>query len=265
MKRISILSCGWVGLPLAIRLKETGYQVKGARTSAEGAAALTELGLEGYQVVLSPDELVLPEAFLETDCLVIAIPPRMQRGKDAHIREMEKLADRLEGSPIAQVIFVSSTAVYAATEGVVTEEDQEWPATPNGQALRIVEELLLKNFATTVLRPGGLVGYDRLPKASRLHKLPDTIAQPMNVVHRDDLADIILQLVATPWPGEVFNVCAGEHPVRYTYYQKAATQLGITLDPLPANVPLTGKIVDSGKLLRMLNYQFRYNDSMQLI
>jgi len=264
-KRISILSCGWVGLALANRLRDAGYLVKGARTTEEGAAALTQSGLEGYRVWLSPGELQMPEDFLETDCLVIAVPPRMQRGNDAHTREMELLVNRLKSAGIPQLIFISSTAVYAATAGVVTEEDTDWPATPNGQALRTVETWLLDNFNATVLRPGGLVGYDRLPRASRLQSLPDTVAQPMNVVHRDDLVAVIERLVETPQPGEIFNVCAGRHPIRYAYYEKAAAKLGIALPPLPGNGRAEGKIVVSAKLLRMLNYRFRYDDPMELV
>ncbi|RFS26827.1 SDR family NAD(P)-dependent oxidoreductase [Chitinophaga silvatica] len=265
-KRISVLSCGWLGFPLAIELQKNGFLVKGARTSVERVTELQQVGINAYQVLLSPEQIIAPAEFWESDIVVINLPPRIQRGKEAHIAEMQLLNKLLADSAVAQVIFISSTSVYAANEGIVTEEDTELPATPNGQALREVESTFLQNrkFATTVLRFGGLIGYNRLPDARRFGALPDTLAQPMNVIHRDDCIAIISALILNPQPGEIFNACAGEHPLRYTWYEKAAIKLGLTLPPLAPETPVKGKIIDSGKLLRQLSYSFKYNDPMQL-
>ena len=261
--RISILSCGWLGLPLATALQQLGYLVKGARTSAAGVELLQQSGIDGYIVQLSPEGISAPASFWEADVLIINIPPRIQRGKEAHITEMQLLADLISNISIKQVIFISSTSVYAATEGVITESDTIMPDAPNGQALRAVESLLMshKSFNTTVLRFGGLIGYDRLPGAKRSVALSTALMQPVNVIHRDDCIAIIAKLVAVPKPGEIYNACAGEHPLRYHYYQKA----GVMLHPLPADVIIQGKIIDSGKLLRELPYTFKYNNPLQLL
>jgi nucleoside-diphosphate-sugar epimerase len=261
--RISILSCGWLGLPLATALQQSGYLVKGARTSAAGVELLQQSGIDGYIVQLSPEGISAPGTFWEADMLIINIPPRIQRGKEAHIAEMQLLADLISNTSIKQVIFVSSTSVYAATEGLITENDTAMPSAPGGQALRAVESLLMgnKGFNTTVLRFGGLIGYDRLPGPKRSAKLSDALTQPMNVIHRDDCIAIISKLVADPRPGEIYNACAGEHPLRYNYYQKA----GVVLDPLPADAIIQGKMIDSGKLIKELPYTFKYNNPLQLL
>lgn len=79
--RVSILSCGWLGKPLALHLQAAGYTVKGARTSQKGVDELTALGLEAYTVVLEEEVLTGPDAFWDADILIVNIPPRIDRGK----------------------------------------------------------------------------------------------------------------------------------------------------------------------------------------
>mgnify|MGYP003615968040 CR=1 FL=1 len=41
--KISILGCGWLGFPLAQKLIETGYEVKGSTTSESKLEALKKV------------------------------------------------------------------------------------------------------------------------------------------------------------------------------------------------------------------------------
>lgn len=263
---ISILSCGWLGKPLALHLQAAGYGVKGARTSPEGAAELTALGLEGYTVILSEDVLTGPDAFWEADILIVNIPPRKERGMEAHVAEIALLRSFVETTTISKVLFVSSTSVYADINGLVTEDNEEQPDTPNGQALRAAEALLLASdrFDTTVLRFGGLIGYDRLPNERRIQEGKRINEQPMNVIHRDDCIGVISTVIEKEVWGEVFNACASGHPQRCNYYKAAAQALGVQM---PRKLPAAEapyKIVGSRKLRNVLGYTFKYDDPLQV-
>ena len=262
--KISILSCGWLGKPLALHLREAGYQVKGARTSEKGVQELQALGLDAYKVILSEETLTAPAAFWDADILVINIPPRMGRGGNAHVAEIALLRAFLETTGIRKVVFVSSTAVYKDVNGLVTEQNEEIPDTPNGQALRAAEKLLLASpvFDTTVLRFGGLIGYDRLPDERRIAEGKRINDLPMNVIHRDDCIGVIGAVIGKGAWGEVFNACAASHPLRSDYYKMAARALGVSL---PLRLPAEQKpykIVDSRKLTDALGYTFKYNDPL---
>ena len=46
MKSVAIVGLGWLGLPLALHLKELGWCVKGSKQSSEDAQKLHQLGIE---------------------------------------------------------------------------------------------------------------------------------------------------------------------------------------------------------------------------
>lgn len=264
--KISILSCGWLGKPLALHLQEAGYAVKGARTSAAGVAELTALGLEAYEVILSTEVLTGPDAFWDADILIINIPPRKERGAEAHVEEIALLSSFLETTTISKVIFISSTSVYADINGLVTEESQELPETPNGLALRAAEKQLIMatRFETTILRFGGLIGYDRLPDERRIREGKRNNEQPMNVIHRDDCIGVIRTIIEKDIWGETFNACATGHPLRSNYYKAAAQAMGISVPRRLSVEDQPYKIVSSRKLRYALEYPFKYDDPLMV-
>jgi len=263
---ITILGCGWLGLPLAKALVKAGYLVKGSTTSEENLETLRDAGLEPFLVELDPevtgDDIT---EFLHSDILIVNIPPeRRDDIVEYHIEQFSSLIDALGQSPVRSVLFVSSTSVYPSLNREVTEEDAVDPETLSGQALLLVEEMLMQEsgFQTTVLRFGGLIGYDRNPEKylSSMKEIvnPD---QPMNFIHRDDCIRIILEIIRLQQWGEVFNACSPVHPLRRDYYTKAAEENGILLPPFASSTePVSYKIVNSTKLTSALHYQFLYSD-----
>ena len=55
METISILGCGWLGVPLAEYLIKCGYRVKGSTRTKEELAVLESKGIEPSLLVLDPD------------------------------------------------------------------------------------------------------------------------------------------------------------------------------------------------------------------
>ena len=263
---ITILGCGWLGMPLAQALIKEGYQVKGSTTREENLEAMREAGIEPYLIRLDPevsgDDIT---DFLQSDILVVNIPPERRTDiVEYHIEQFSSLIDALGQSPVRSVLFVSSTSVYPALNREVTEGDSVDPDTPSGQALLLVEDMLMQEsgFQTTVVRFGGLIGYDRNPEKylGSLKEItnPD---QPMNLIHRDDCVRIISEIIRLRQWGEVFNACSPVHSQRREYYGRAAEAADIPLPPLAASAePAPYKLVNSDKLTKALRYSFLHAD-----
>ena len=78
---ISILGCGWLGLPLAQTLLGRGYIVKGSTTREEKLATLEERGITPYLIRFSPQINDDYQAdFFDSEVLIVNIPPKTQRG-----------------------------------------------------------------------------------------------------------------------------------------------------------------------------------------
>lgn len=263
---ITILGCGWLGLPLAQTLVKEGYSVKGSTTREEKLETLHDAGVEPWLVRLDPevngDDIV---AFLQSDTLIVNIPPlRRDDIVEYHIEQFSSLIDALGQSPVRSVLLISSTSVYPALNREVTEEDAVDPESLAGQALLLVEEMLMQEsaFQTTVLRFGGLIGYDRNP-AKYLATMAEIAHpdQPMNLIHRDDCIRIITEIIRLKQWGEVFNACSPLHPLRKEYYGRAAEIAGLPAIPLSQSVETAPyKVVNSEKLISALHYHFLYPD-----
>ncbi|MEI6758266.1 MAG: SDR family oxidoreductase [Chlorobium sp.] len=263
---ITILGCGWLGLPLAQAFVSAGYPVKGSTTREENLETLRDAGIEPYLVRLDPE--VSGEDitdFLQSDILVVNIPPaRRDDIVEYHIEQFSSLIDALGQSTVRSVLLVSSTSVFPARNREVTEEDAVEPDSLSGQALLLVEEMLMQEsgFQTTVLRFGGLVGYDRNP-AKYLEALTEVTNpdQPMNLIHRDDCVKIISEIIRLQQWGEIFNACSPVHPLRREYYGRAADLAGVPQLPLAESAePAPFKLVNSDKLVSALHYSFLHPD-----
>jgi nucleoside-diphosphate-sugar epimerase len=267
---LSILGCGWLGLPLARLLAGEGYRVKGSTTREEKLELLRDAGIEPFIIRLDPeadgDDIT---DFLQSEILVVDIPPeRREDIIEYHIAQFSSLIDALGQSPVRSVVLVSSTSVYPSGGREVTEEEGGDPDSLSGQALLMVEEMMMSEtgFQTTVVRFGGLIGYDRNPTAylGRMKEITGP-GQPMNLIHRDDCVRIIREIIRLGQWGEVFNACAPVHPLKGEYYRKAAEISGI---PLPESgitaTPVPFKTVNSEKLLNALNYVFLHPDPMEV-
>src|SRR6476620_3434549 len=168
MTQISILGCGWLGLPLAKSLIAKGFSVKGSTTSEGKISFLETNGIQAFQIEIGECEIKgAIDSFLEnSEILIIDIPPKLRGASSENfVRKIENLIQVIENSNIKKVIFISSTSVYADGNGIITEETAAQPDTESGKQLREAELLLPNNpnFKTTIVRFGGLIGEDRHP------------------------------------------------------------------------------------------------------
>ncbi|RZK09991.1 MAG: SDR family NAD(P)-dependent oxidoreductase, partial [Flavobacterium sp.] len=224
MKQISILGCGWLGLPLAKRLLQEGFAIKGSTTSADKLPILENAGIMPFLISLKAEEIQGEVSrFLEnTSALIIDIPPKL-RGveKENFVTKIQNLIPFIEQSSVESVLFVSSTSVYNDEEKHVNEATTPNPDTESGLQLLASEKMLQSNssFQTTILRFGGLIGEDRHPiKSLAGRKDVENPEAPINMIHQDDCIGIILKIITTDSWGETFNAVAPFHPTREDYY-----------------------------------------------
>jgi nucleoside-diphosphate-sugar epimerase len=270
MKNISILGCGWLGLPLAKSLLDKGFLVKGSTTSIEKMTLLESNGIHAFQITLSENEIQgdLQSFLKNSEILIIDIPPKLRENSNENfVSKIQNLIPFIENSKIEKIIFISSTSVYAdetSTTLSVTELTKPQPETESGKQLLKAENLLLRstNFKTTVIRFGGLIGENRHPihfLAGRKNiENPDA---PINLIHQLDCIGIIEEILRQAQNdklgfGEIFNAVAPFHPTRKTYYSEKALELNLLLPEFDESKPSVGKIISSEKVETVLGYHF---------
>jgi len=269
---ISILGCGWLGLPAARQLNEN-HHIRGSTTSEDKLSLLNEEGIEPYLVRLEPDlQCEECDEFWESDVLLLNIPPGRGRNNvvDFHKTQVKSVIGRVENSPIEFVIYASSTSVYPNLGGVMTEEDAS-PGTAgraSGEALLKAEALLRnsRSFDTTILRFGGLYGYDRHPARYLAGKtdLPNGNA-PVNLIHRDDSIRIIQTIITRDIRGETFNAVSDGHPPKSQYYKAIAREAGLEPPEFLPDSETGYKVVSNRKLKKRLQYRFAYPNPMDAV
>jgi nucleoside-diphosphate-sugar epimerase len=270
-KRVSILGCGWLGFPLAQRLRKQNISsdIKGSTTSAAKASMFTDEGIIPYQFALAPDFTCEPTdvaSFFDADVLVIAVPPKIAKtGNDFHVQQMEAVARELARSQINEVIYISSTSIYPDLNRTVVEEDVRLPEQSAAPAMTQAENLLMSlrpQKTVSILRLGGLLGYNRIPgKYVRGQKNMTTGAIPVNYIHRDDAVGIIAHIVEVGTINETFNVVAPLHPTRREVYLASCAQFDWEAPTFtePATPP-DHKVISVDKLTRQYAYPFKYPD-----
>ena len=269
ISKISILGCGWLGLPLGEFLVQKGYSVSGSTTRVEKFPELEKAGINPYRINLPGDfEEADFTKFLESDLLILNVPPGRGRENpiEIHQQEINKVVEFLLKSPVKQVIFISSTGVYPNTNTTTTENDPTRPTRSSGKALVVVEDLLKEHseFETTILRMAGLVGGER--KAGRFlagKKEVKNGEAPINLVHREDCIAIIYQIIQQQQWGKLYNVCTDEHPKRKEFYIHQAQKEGLTPPTFSKNDDLSFKIISNQKLKKELDYTFIHPDPMK--
>jgi nucleoside-diphosphate-sugar epimerase len=265
-KNISILGCGWLGLPLAKTLIENHFAVKGSTTSQNKLSLLETNRIQPFLLSLHENEIVGNiAAFLEnSEVLIIDIPPKLRgNATENFVAKIKTLIPFIEKSSITKVLFVSSTSVYADDNSVVTEETIPKAETESGKQLLETEKLLQNNkaFQTTILRFGGLIGEDRHPIKMLAGR--ENIENPngaINLIHQKDCIGIILNIIGHTNPNEVwnetFNAVSSFHPTREEYYTQKAMDLHLALPKFNHEKPSVGKIVSNEKLINRLKYHF---------
>lgn len=265
---ISVVGCGWLGLPFCKNALENGMLVVGTTTRTDNIVALNKLGIEAYVLRLPSDEI--NTAIVEVDYLLIDIPPG-RRNPDV-LMNYEKsirslLSNAKKSEKLKKVIFISSTSVYGAKSGPITEQTIVLPEAESGKAILKAEQSIIKSgIPYVILRFGGLAGPNRHPGKFLAGKtLPTSGNEIINFLHLNDAIGVIKYMIEHHISNEIYNVVSPIHPCKDDFYTKMTES--INLDP-----PVFGSSNESNKreisiekLLRETDFVFEYPDPMKYL
>ncbi len=270
MARILIAGCGYVGLATARLFHAGGWQVEGWTASQDSAAKLKGEPFPVHAVDLT--NAVAVRARASSFDAIIHCAASGGGGPDAY-RAVYRDGARhlLEIFPQAQLLFTSSTSVYAQKDGeLVNEESAAEPSRETGQILRETEELVLA-AGGIVARLAGIYGPDRsalLQKFLRGEAIIDPARDHfVNQAHRDDIAAALLFLIeqrrslAAP---RIFHIADNAPILQSDCYRWLAARLQRPAPPhgestAPRKRGDSNKRVANAKL-RQLGWQPRFPD-----
>lgn len=225
--------------------------------------------LDGLPVRTEVVDLLSPEAW--TGLLhgqlrvLVAVAPGRDAGGDAVWTEgITNLVAGLD--PEAHVVHVSSTGVYAESDGGEVAEESALAGTPRALALLHAERALLARKApTTILRCSGLIGPGRGP-----HRMLERFAGTsraggdgwLNLVWMDDVVEVIRWAFRGARSG-VFN-CSGATLRRRDFYDPLLARAGLPAVDWQELPRERGRRVNSDRLEAGLGSKLRGVDPGEL-
>ena len=252
--KVSVLGCGWLGLPLASFLIKQGFNLKGSVRSTQKLALLQSKNIIPFLVDIDTENEIDLD-FFAAEVLIISIPSKNLIG-------FQRLMSQIEKSSIKKIIFISTTSVYPNSEKLITEAHKTLE-TP----LAKIEQLFVANtsFKLTIIRFGGLFGAERKPgnffKNGRIIKNPEGV---VNMIHQEDCIALIYRIIQKGITDDVFNACAEAHPTRREFYTKAKLDLGMEVPIFEENQPILMKKISSEKIKDVLGFTFKHSDLLNV-
>ena len=262
--KLSIMGCGWLGLPLAKHLIQQGVQINGSTTTATKEDILKAENINPFVITLTETKVSanIANFFDHSETLILNIPPGIRRNPEKnHVSEIKNIITYIEQSSIKNVLYISSTSVYKDEESMqlITEASEPNAITNNGKQLIAIENLLQSNskFKTTILRFSGLIDDQRHP-AKMLSGRSDISngKAPINLIHKTDCIGIITRILETQAWNTVYNASYPFHPSKIDYYTNYCKTKNLEL-PIFNKKTAKGKCIDSSKLAQQLNYSFK--------
>jgi nucleoside-diphosphate-sugar epimerase len=264
--RVLVVGCGYVGKPLAERLVSEGHEVLGvSRKATDSDPNFAVLACD----VTRPKSVArLPREF---DWVINAAASSKGGVDEYRAVYLQGTKNLLAHLHFSKYIFTSSTSVYAQTDGsLVTESSPTEPVSPTSRVLRETEQLLLDSSPPAIiLRLAGIYGPGRghlfqqfLRGEARIHGHGNRL---LNMIHRDDVVDVIIRALQRGSPGEIYNVTDNEPVTEREFFQWLAEKLHRELPLAVSETELLGrkrgttnKRVCNEKLRAQLHYELRY-------
>ncbi len=215
---IALIGCGWLGKPLALKLKSKNSQLI-VSTGHDRTLELEELGIQSIPIDLSAKPLI-PKVILNSDILIYTIPP-------LELTLIQSFFNQI--SPDKKIIFTTSTSVYSKDSGEASEETMIDVKTSSSPLLVKTETYLRGRFKNcTIIRPGGLYGIDRHPVfflagRSMLNNGDDYL----HLASLNDCLNAITKVIELNFWGETVNVVSDLRVTKKDYYTQMARVLNL--------------------------------------
>lgn len=218
---ITLIGCGWLGVPLGKALVGLGHDVHGSVRTESGFENLVAAGIQPFVLDLEQSCRVPKKIAAKTNVLIITLPPIDPK----HPERFEGMLRELIGqfSKETRILFTSSTGIYPKEAGDYAE-DFAFNAQQDSTILNRVEGVIrTSKRAHVIFRLGGLMGPNRHPirflQGRNGVKNPHG---PIHFVHQGDVIRAVLMCVENAEISGTFNVVFPDQPTRKTYYERAA-------------------------------------------
>lgn len=198
MTNTLLAGCGDVATALGLRLIARGHHVYGLRRNVRHLPkAFKPIAAD----LSDPDTLRgLPETIDHVLYAASADEGSDAAYERAYVQGLRNLLGALRGHGAGRLFFLSSTAVYAQTDGSWIDEDsatepQRFSGLRTLEAERIARD---GHLPCTVLRCSGIYGPGREQLLDRVRS-GAAVASPRytNRIHRDDVAGVVEHLIVT--------------------------------------------------------------------
>ncbi|RYG02054.1 MAG: NAD-dependent epimerase/dehydratase family protein [Chitinophagaceae bacterium] len=258
---LSILGCGWYGLPMAKTLVKKGYTVKGSTTTTSKLQKLEEAGIDAH--LIDFDNSALSDEFFKCDVLLIAIPPRVNK-PDAltYAQKVSLITEKALQHHVKNVMLISSTGIYPDDNFVVDETAIPIPNTPAGTALLEAENILksINGFTSTIIRFAGLIGPERHLAKHFAGKadIANGLA-PINLIHLEDCIGLTLTIIEKEQFGHTYHGVSPSHRTREDFYTKACIASGLA-KPSFLKEKKNWKQIESKNVPEVLAYEYVFTN-----
>lgn len=259
--KISIVGCGWLGLPLGKHLVDKGHEVIGSTTRQEKFEQIKAVGIVPVLFKLEPMPVGIEfNQLFNTDCLIINIPPNQSVNDATFYEEQIKyLKYLIEQFNVSKVIFISSTSFYPNTNSEVNENTGYDFQNGSKKAVVLAEKQIRSvKSDLMVLRCGGLMGADRVAGKRFAGKATKGADTPVNYIHQEDVIGIISKILERKnWKSDTLNLVCPQSLSRRAVHEAMAKKHSF-INPIwttPAILP--HKKVTS-KIDQVLDYHFKF-------
>ncbi len=270
--QIGICGAGWLGLPLALHLKNQGHSIVATKRQLVDAELLSSKGITGvpFTIADSLSSKTLSGLFAsQVICLNIA-PGRKSLDPKQYVSDMCNFIDHAHKCGVKNLIFISTSAVYGEDTRTVYEYSSIAPVTESAKAHIAIERHLNQVYGkdSCILRLSGLVGENRHPARTLAgKKAMENGQRKVNLIHQDDVVRAITAVIDKVTYGLTLHLAAPHHPSRQEYYQAAANIL--ELAP-PEFTPVkdankVGKQINCDLTLETLDISLSYPSPMDMI
>ncbi len=249
MQTLTILGGGWLGLELAIQLRNR-FNIKISSRTDEKLEIYKKESLEAF--VLNEDNFDNLNELLKTDFLFINFPP--SKFKD-YIAFLEKIYFHKNIKNIKKILFVSSTSIYPSLEKNFTEDYEI--KNPSSKIVFEAEEFV-KDKTDVILRCAGLMGANRIGGKYYSNKEVGGRDVRVNYVHRDDVISSVEFFLNNDFRG-IFNLCCKNHPTREELYLHNAQKYDF-LEPIFVEEDILENRIIDGSKIEKLGFKYKYDD-----
>lgn len=228
---------------MALRLQQAVPEAPVFVTTRSKAKAL-QLSTEGFEpLVLDWTDRRTVARLPQCKCILVAVAYDSGSAYSREESQVNGLANLLDSisaaSPLAHLVYISTTGVYHQQDGSwVDEFSTTRPTMPGGQVHLRAESLLRRcgSSTHTILRLAGIYGPGRVPLARQIAagKPIDAGADGyLNLIHVDDAASVVLNAwqrrnTLGSLPLSLYAVADDRPVLRRDFYQAVAKHLGVS-------------------------------------